>query len=763
MKHLAVRGRKRYFFIATAITLAIITAAAIGIVKSKSNTADALSGSGFDPARIIDDSVFYNSNAIDASKIQTFLNSKVKSCDTQGSQPASEWGRPDLTRAQFATQVKGWHGPPYTCMRDFKQNTPQVEAASGYCGAIPSRTNYTAAQIIDTISKACGINPQVLIVLLEKEQSLVNDIWPLNSQYERATGFACPDNAGGACDPAFNGFFRQVYSAARQFKIYQAFPNSYNYRSAQSNRVYWQVNLGGFVNPTGNANDPSRAGRSECGYQNVTIQNQATAALYIYTPYQPNGSALNNPYGTGDACSAYGNRNFWRMFSDWFGSTLGIPESNLYIPNGNYSIVNQTSGRSIDVAGGRTSNGTTVQLYSQNNTAAQKWYFERDTEGYYTLKNINSGRYLDVANASQLSGSTVQIWDGNTTCAQKWALVNDGERMHILNKCSGLSLDVAGGQLLNGARLQTWSKNTSGAQIWGLISHEAAPISDGFYEVNSSGGLALEIAGGSISNGTKVQLWNSNQSPSQHWQVTKRTDGLYSIRNPASGRYMDVVNADVSAGAEVHIFDGGATCAQKWAITGDSNSGYVIQSSCSDKVLDVVNANLTVPGAKIQIWDRNDTAAQRWYFIKQSINPPNGLYSLSTNKRLALEISGGSTLNGTQLQLWSANRSPSQHWQLTRLANGQYSIRNPASGRYMDITAGRIANGSPVQIWDTNESCAQKWNIQSGNDGTFAILSACANNLALDVAGGLIGNLGAKVQIYSKNNSSAQSWRIGNP
>ncbi len=32
---------------------------------------------------------------------------------------------------------------------------------------------------------------------------------------------------------------------------------------------------------------------------------------------------MNNLYGTGDGCSAYGNRNFWRMYTDWFGSTTG--------------------------------------------------------------------------------------------------------------------------------------------------------------------------------------------------------------------------------------------------------------------------------------------------------------------------------------------------------------------------------------------------------------------------------------------------------
>ena len=51
------------------------------------------------------------------------------------------------------------------------------------------------------------------------------------------------------------------------------------------------------------------------------VRNQATHALYVYTPYTPNKAALKSLYGTGDSCSAYGNRNFWRLFIDWFGVT----------------------------------------------------------------------------------------------------------------------------------------------------------------------------------------------------------------------------------------------------------------------------------------------------------------------------------------------------------------------------------------------------------------------------------------------------------
>ena len=299
-----------------------LIAAVTGVILIAS-TAHAVSPSSFNPGHIIDDAVFYNAGSMTSAQIQTFLNSKVPTCDTNGTKPATEKGYPNLTHAQYAAAQNNptiWHKPPYTCLKDFKQDTPQVEAASGLCSALQARKGYSAAQIISAVATACGINPQVLIVLLEKEQSLITDTWPLTLQYDRATGFACPDNVGGVCDPAFNGFFRQVYSAARQFKVYQKYPNDYNYIAGRTQHIYWQDNAGEFLNTTGSAANRNKNG--QCGYSQVYIENQATAALYIYTPYRPNSAALNGYPGTGDACSAYGNRNFWFMFNGWFGSTI---------------------------------------------------------------------------------------------------------------------------------------------------------------------------------------------------------------------------------------------------------------------------------------------------------------------------------------------------------------------------------------------------------------------------------------------------------
>jgi hypothetical protein len=108
---------------------------------------------------------------------------------------------------------------------------------------------------------------------------------------------------------------------------------------------------------------------ASCGSSNVNITTQATAALYTYTPYQPNQAALNNLYGTGDGCSAYGNRNFWRIFNDWFGSTIGadyqatITSQKLYRDASRTQEIPQVAGKYI-LAPGQTVYATLQALNS---------------------------------------------------------------------------------------------------------------------------------------------------------------------------------------------------------------------------------------------------------------------------------------------------------------------------------------------------------------------------------------------------------------
>ncbi|MGA5301635.1 ThuA domain-containing protein [Nucisporomicrobium flavum] len=75
-------------------------------------------------------------------------------------------------------------------------------------------------------------------------------------------------------------------------------------------------------------------------------------------------------------------------------------------------------GKCLDVAGGATANGTKVQLYTCNNSAAQVWSAQADG----TVRNPQSGRCLDVSDNSSADGQQIHIWDCLGAANQKWVL-----------------------------------------------------------------------------------------------------------------------------------------------------------------------------------------------------------------------------------------------------------------------------------------------------------------------------------------------------
>src|SRR5437868_3038099 len=210
----------------------------------------AVTGSDWNAARIIDDHIYFNSGSMNPGDIQNFLNAKVPTCDTNGTQPSGHSGYP--TRADWG-RANG-AAPPYVCLRDFTQTFGSI-AADSYCNGIGGGTK-GGADIIFNVAQACGVNPKALIVLLQKEQGLITDDWPWPVQYRSATGYGCPDTA--PCDAQYYGFFNQVYMAARQFKYYQLRADLFRYRAYRDNFIQYNPN-------------------SACGGSNVFLQNQTTA------------------------------------------------------------------------------------------------------------------------------------------------------------------------------------------------------------------------------------------------------------------------------------------------------------------------------------------------------------------------------------------------------------------------------------------------------------------------------------------------------
>lgn len=264
----------------------------IGLVATTAPS-EALSGSAFKPGLIISDTVFFDYGTMSAAKIQAFLESKVPVCLVDDGGP--------------------------TCLRQYTETVVGSVAIKAnlhdyglhLCDTVPASSGpILASTIIYQVAVACKINPQVLLVTLQKEQGLISATDPTTYMYKAAMGYGCPDSAPQVCGQDSNKnsrLFWQLYRAAWQMKYYG---------HPQGTIKYYKP---------GAVHNIQYHPKTSCGKKAVYVESQATANLYYYTPYQPNTAALNNLGGTGDSCSAYGNRNFWRYFWSWFGNpTVGV-------------------------------------------------------------------------------------------------------------------------------------------------------------------------------------------------------------------------------------------------------------------------------------------------------------------------------------------------------------------------------------------------------------------------------------------------------
>jgi len=129
----------------------------------------------------------------------------------------------------------------------------------------------TAAEAIYDRCQTNKISPKFVLVLLQKEQGLIEDSAPDQGSLDWATGYGCPDSGG--CNTRWQGFWKQINSATLQFYDYMVNPGDYGY---QKGATYT-------LNNTCSAYDNSATSV-------VTPYNIATAALYNYTPHVFNGN-----------------------------------------------------------------------------------------------------------------------------------------------------------------------------------------------------------------------------------------------------------------------------------------------------------------------------------------------------------------------------------------------------------------------------------------------------------------------------------------
>lgn len=332
-----------------------------------------------------------------------------------------------------------------------------------------------------------------------------------------------------------------------------------------------------------------------------------------------------------------------KLFSHWSAS---IPEGNrrwkaYRDSSGNFQFVNIGSGKALDKNG----NQTNLHGWTPNAGANQQWNFVANGDGSYKIFSVaNSGLIVDLANGTVADGNTISLYgEDNGTPAQSWYLVPvsgceadlsgiAGNAMHVTRTASDEAQGIGAyatvleqGMLKEKARYLTLVYNVSNETANQFGDEAAQPFK--LVPVNGEHGYAVDVSGGTASDGQKIQLWSS---PDNNTNTTKYVlpeaagDGSYYLR-----WYKCEANGSFAA---TDFYIGGVTgnnqdvsCkkrenANRFHILQNADGSYLIRFADADYYgepiyLSVANSKMA-DGTRVSSWVWTGNNDEKYYFSK---------------------------------------------------------------------------------------------------------------------------------------------------
>ena len=303
------------------------------------------------------------------------------------------------------------------------------------------------------------------------------------------------------------------------------------------------------------------------------------------------------------------------------------------LADGTYTI-NSTLNTSyvLDVNGGSKVNFGNIQLYQSNGTLAQGWKVNHDSKGYVTFINIGSGKAIDVKDGSAYNGQNISQYTSNNTYAQKWIVVQEGNGFKIISALNtSYVLDLNSALVKNYQNIQTYKSNDTLAQRWYFSTYVSprekldtmakeynADITEATYVISNyvNPNYVLDIKDGSKANRGNLQIYKSNNTNAQKWQLKKDSVGYITFINVGSNKALDVSNATVRNGSNIWQYESNGTYAQKWIAKKNTDGSLTFVSALDANYVLDINAGKVINWQNIQLYKSNGTNAQKFKLTK---------------------------------------------------------------------------------------------------------------------------------------------------
>ena len=273
--------------------------------------------------------------------------------------------------------------------------------------------------------------------------------------------------------------------------------------------------------------------------------------------------------------------------------------------NGLYGIYSAIGGLALDVSGGSTASGANVRVWTSNASGAQRWTFKHvdqwlNNGTYKIIATNNNGNVLAVVDGSHNNSTAIttrKVQKANNY--QKWQLSWDGNFIKLINVATGKALDIRSGKTTNGTIIQQFRSNNSNAQRWLPVMTESGIMLQSALDAH----VVVDIAGGSKSAGAKIQTYTNNNSLAQRFLFVNsallENGTIYTIYvDPEntlakSNQVMDVQGASKVSGTRVQIYTTNKTAAQQFELISVGEDSYRLQN-VNSKLFITANASGTI-------------------------------------------------------------------------------------------------------------------------------------------------------------------------
>lgn len=364
-------------------------------------------------------------------------------------------------------------------------------------------------------------------------------------------------------------------------------------------------------------------------------------------------------------------------------------------------------------------------------------------DGYYALKNDNK--------AFTNSSGKVMMKDYEGSNEQLWYIIKTGEYYTFVSKADGKVLDITSAKTNNGNKLQTYTSNNTAAQKFNLVAVQQNVFETGYYTISFNDkllGLNTDIA----YNGLLPTLQTDKNLNRQTWYIKNVGDNLYEIKyalNP--NKVLDVTGGSVANGTKVQMYTSNSSAAQRWHIIMNKDGSYMFVAKGS-------HSCLTVDSGTLKIYSFDKSKQQSFTVEKTSDiivgqTIADGYYTVSTvlDENKMLDVTSGIMISGTNVQIYDSNSSIAQIWKFQYLSDGFYKVISALNPKRV-----LASYGDNVRIETDNGADNQKWYVKNLENNQVSLISA-SNSLYIDVSGGKTNN-GTNVGVYASNDTNSQKF-----